>query len=104
MTSFWQLEADRTCCSSGIVASLSWASDGTVGTRSATSPRNSGVETSLRAWPMSGIEASMAGPDERTAAASERRAGNDALSASSAGLAARSVRGSSATVCSSDDC
>jgi len=108
ITSFWQLEAARTCCSSGTVASLSWASDGTVGTRSATSPRNSGVETSLRAWPMSGIEASMAGPDERTAgrsaAASERRAGNDALRASRAGLAACSVCGSSVTVCSSDDC
>jgi len=35
MTSFWQLEAARTCWSSGIVALLSWASAGTVGRRSA---------------------------------------------------------------------
>ncbi len=86
---------------------LSWPSAGTVGTRSATRPRSSGVETRLRAWVMNGSDASMVGPVDltagRSAAASARTAGKDALSASSAGPAARSVRGSSAIVCSSAD-
>ena len=106
MTLATQLAVGRTSFFiSGIVSLVSLASAGTVGRRSAVSPRSSEGCTRSLSWVTNGRLASTIGPVDFTpgtsARANARSGGNAALSALNAGIAADRVCGSWSTVCSS---
>ena len=98
-TSLKQLERNLVWVRKGMFVFTSLASFGTVGRRSATSPRSSRSETSARTWAMNGVAArSVAGVDSVPGSASRakaRSAGNDELRLAKASREAASVVGSS---------